>query len=206
MPKVWSAKSVLRVQKGRLWQAANVESVVPLRLDGLLACCLCWCVLRSPITSLTRRCLGLARFGTFQRQSGHVRSSFLPSKGLDMSHISKQFRLVGTSLTRSKKTDFQVPCSLWHRVRSQATPFKSVIMACTSSRKCLATSCSAWINVSEVGAHGPVQLFKPEIHGVRLGFCKPGLHYWWQSHDQLPIEHSGLSSCASMAVALLFGI
>ena len=62
VPKVSSAKSVLRVQKGRLWQAENVESVVPLRLDGLLACCLCWCLLRSPITSLTGRCLGLARF------------------------------------------------------------------------------------------------------------------------------------------------
>lgn len=205
MPKVWSAKSVLRVQKGRLWQAANVESVVPLRLDGRLACCLCWCVLRSPITSLTRRCLGLARFGTFQRQSGHVRSSFLPSKGLDMSHISKQFRLVGTSLTRSKKPTFKFLVAFGTgAIPSYALQERYHGMY--SSRKCLATSCSAWINVSEVGAHGPVQLFKPEIHGVRLGFCKPGLHYWWQSHDQLPVEHSGLSSCASMAVALLFGI
>lgn len=62
VPKVLSAKSVLRVQKGRPWQATNVEIVVLLRLDGLGACCLCSYCLCLATTSPTGRCLGLARF------------------------------------------------------------------------------------------------------------------------------------------------
>lgn len=59
VPKVSSAKSVLRVQKGRPWQATNVEIVVLLRLDGLGACCLCSYCLCLATTSPTGRCLGL---------------------------------------------------------------------------------------------------------------------------------------------------
>ena len=75
-----------------------------------------------------------------------------------------------------------------------------------SSSKCIATSRSAWINVREMAAYRPVQRFQPEIHGVGPGFRRLQLRYWQQSHDQLPVELGHVSSCDSMAVALLFGI
>ena len=149
-----------------------------LQLDGLLACCLCWCVLGSAITSLTGRCLGLARFKHNQVMSGLVSGS----KGIDMRHKNKQFRLGAASLTCRRKPTFKFLVAFGTGAISSYA-FQERCHGIQYSSKCLATSRSAWIDVCAVAAHGPVQLFKSEIHGVGLGFCQPGLPYWWQSHD-----------------------